>query len=152
MLLVHHEVITVHLLYLQIICSYGLCSSYSAHWFCSFLGTTIQGHLWNRRVYVSVHILQVLWEHIFNKHSDDVPMLLDNSNTMKEAPNVHDHNIMHNDKVTAADFAVDVPVSEKPKLYNKAMYLLKLKHEQRLSHKWQLMVWSVILLHYFKNS
>ena len=40
---------------------------------------------------------------------------------------------MHNDEATTADFAVDVPVSERPKLYNKAMYLLKLKHERRIS-------------------
>jgi len=60
-------------------------------------------------------------------------MLLDVGNTMEDAPNVHDHNIMHNDEATSADFAVDVPVSERPKLYTKTMHILKLKHERRLS-------------------
>lgn len=68
-------------------------------------------------------------EHIFKKHSDDIPMFLDDSNTMEEASNVYDHN----NEATTTDFAVDVPVSERPKLYNKAMFLLKLKQERRLS-------------------
>lgn len=120
----------------QFTCS--ICKSFAAMDYVAVIRHIGSDHSWEPRFRVTCGIegcmrvyksYRCFREHIFNKHGDDVPMLLDDSNTLEEAPNVHDYNIMHNDEATTADFAVDVPVSERPKLYNKAMYLLKLKHE-----------------------
>ena len=89
---------------------------------------TVQGHMWHRWMYNTSY--RCYRAHIVNKHSERISD--ERVNTEETFLDHETHSIEEMDSVCFDDPVTEIS-AERPKLYNKALFLLKLKEERRLS-------------------
>ena len=119
--------------------SCSICNSFASLNYASVIQHIGSVHAWEPRFRITCGIdgcirkytsYRCYREHIINKHSE----LLQDDSMDTEEPIVQDSEYVQNEEITSNDFDdSSIPEVPRPKLYNKALFLLKIKDERRLS-------------------